>query len=204
VLCNAQPSLGSNEYTLARHTSRNVPTRGLSNHKERLQFILDSRLLSGIGYSRSLVDRFTNQGDAIKEYAMGLWYPMSFLSSFVGDNVAFIRDPLFVHTQDNQIFWNEFDPYNDFFLGRIEMYETMERIGNLNRKEKETLLTDFIGHQPLLRIIRYISTKNRTKLNFLKIIYVIIYRKLILERIPKFFEASFRRMLFILGKYRYL
>jgi len=92
--------------------------------------------------------------------------------------------------------------YEEFFLGRIDMFKKMEHLGLVQKKEVEDLILDFIGHQSAKRIIRYFST-NRPSFNYvIRIAYISIVRKMIFERVPNFLEAMTRKLVYFLGNFR--
>jgi hypothetical protein len=151
------PHLNKDGYSIVKsHAYRHVPTRPYLNKK--LQFIIDSRLMTGTLYTRSLLSRFflyAKLSDSNENFICSLWYPMCFLGSF-SRSPGFIEHPLFVHSQGNEVFWGDIDYFNEFFLGRIDMYRVVLECGNITQPEFNALITDFVAHQNFLRFAYYV------------------------------------------------
>ena len=189
-----EPSLnvGQNKslFSFSRHTLKIVPTRPVKEDKLKLQFLLDSGLLSGVGYSKELVQRYHEMGDEIIKYVETLWYPMAFISSF-GDKVSYIHKPIFVHAQENATHWGEFDAYQEFFLERIEMIRNISKIGNISKEWMDLWIDDFIGHQSYKRILKY-SISEEFRLG----VIVVALNKMFFETFPKLSNGLSRRLVF--------
>jgi len=175
-----EPSERLRGYGEHKHTARIVPTRPSHKKNIRLQFIVDSRLLTGTVYAKRLVMRVLDNGPEMLKYASTLWYPMAFFASY-SDNPAFITTPIFVHTQENKTYWGKIDYYQEFFLDRIAMYEKMMRIGNIQYKDYKALISDFVGHQSARRILKYLSRDRK----FLPRIFLVMTKKLFGQTIGK-------------------
>lgn len=199
--CFVHDDTVNGEYSYIRHRVRRVPTRQYTSDEKIKQFITDSRLLTGTAYSGDLLDSVLECDDKTRQFIEQLWYPMAFLSSF-SKNPCFISKPIFVHTQNNKTHWGDFNAYEEFFLGRIDMFKKMEHLDLVPKKEVEDLILDFIGHQSAKRIIRYISSNRLSFNHVIRIAYISIVRKMILERVPNLLEAMTRKLAYILGNFR--
>lgn len=173
-----EPDLASDDSALESNTYRSVPTRPYRDSS--LQFILDSRLLSGTVYSSQLVDQYINYlGDSIsrKEFMFKLWYPSAFISSF-SKCPAFITTPIFIHAQGNETFWGDYDAFSEFFLGRLEMFAEMLTIGNINSQQHLKLVSDFVAHQQSLYRLFYAFTSSnfspRLRLRILNRLFLVL------------------------------
>lgn len=147
-------------FVIARsHTYRFVPTRPYAS--KRLQFITDSRLLSGSAYSHGLLERFFDYislSQQNESFFCSLWYQMAFLASF-SVSPSFIEDPCLCHAQGNTTHWGDIENYREFFLGRIDMFSEMYNAHNINAAERDALVVDFISHQNPSRVLRVLASR---------------------------------------------
>lgn len=199
--CFVRDDSVSDEYSYVKHRTRRVPTRPYVGDQNIKQFITDSRLLTGTAYSDSLLDRVLNFSKLTPSFIETLWYPMAFLSSF-SKYPCFISQPIFVHTQNNRTHWGKFDAYQEFFLERIQMFEKMSDLGLVSKAEVDDLIIDFIGHQNLERILKYLSSIRPSLYFCLRIAYVSIFRKYIFERVPNLIASIARKLVFHLNAFR--
>lgn len=151
----SEPHLALDGYVLRSHTYRCVPTRPY--HDVTLQFIVDSRLLSGTVYSSQLLDeymQYLGDSNSRQNFMTNLWYPMAFIASFA-TRPAFISDPTFIHAQGNKTYWGDYNAFHEFFVGRLEMFSEMLNIGNITSQQYLRLVSDFVAHQQDLSRLFY-------------------------------------------------
>lgn len=194
----SEPDLSKNGYALRSHTYRCVPTRPYLDQK--LQFIIDSRLMSGTVYRNDLVERFCNYFfESLKhqEFIFSLWYPMAFIASF-SINPSFSAVPSFVHAQGNKTFWGEYEAFNEFFIGRLEMFSVMLTIGNISRNQYNKLVADFVAHQQSFKRIIHVLLDARHPISLRLSVIIRLLRVLSLYRVSYALVALSKRLLFII------
>jgi glycosyltransferase involved in cell wall biosynthesis len=179
------------EYPYNTHRTRLVPTRPYKPGKKKIQFITDSRLLTGTAYTAKIVREFISSDKSAVAFAEELWYPMAFLSAF-SQNPHFVTTPIFVHTQNNKTSWGEFDAYHEFFIGRVVMYEKMYAFGAISKEEQNLLIFDFVAHQSVPRIVKYLFLSKPPVSDLTSIFKLFMIRRLLLERVPRYLVATTR------------
>lgn len=173
------------------HSVRTVPTRSCRGpNQSKRQFIIDSRVFTGSGYSYDCLKRFFSSSPSMVDYLSSLWYPNAFISA-AADKILFLKSPMFIHSINNQTHWGEFSAHDEMFLQRIDMFFKMESLGFIYQSESQKLVIDFIGHQSLKRIISLIRHKKKAYL--FPALKVKLVRCLLLERIPHYAVAVSRR-----------
>lgn len=191
--------LKSYEERLRPITIRQVPTRK-TRYNIKIQFIFDSRLLSGCGYSSSVVNSIQ---ESEIEYIEGLWYPMKYFAA-MADSFHYIYEPTFTHIYGNQTYWDEHKAYDAFFIQRINMYHKMSQSSLLKESESTKLIKDFIGHQSLSRILRLFITKPYYLKYSLSIGFIYFYKNLLLHKTTRCLSGFFNRLSALSQRFHYI
>lgn len=180
-------------FTRKSHGYRIVPSRPITTKNERLQFIIDSRVLSGSIYSHALLTKafsFLNSDPGNRQFFYELWYPMCFLAAF-SVHPSFISEPYIVHTVDNPTYWEDHNFFTEFILGRVLMFARMHEYKLIDSNEHNKLLVDYISHQKYKNFIRLILRTNIS----LKLLPQIIVKRLLVVLVhrPAIFSLGLAR-----------
>lgn len=194
--------LNKTSYSKKSHGYRIVPTRPISSEKKRLQFIIDSRVLSGTMYSHKLLKKafsFVNSDSRSQKFFYELWYPMCFLAAF-SENPVFVPEPYIVHTVDNATYWEDHDFFPEFILGRIFMFRRMHECNLIDKDEYNRLLVDYISHQRFKNFLKLmlhpnISLKLLPQIIIKRLLVVLVHRPAIFSLgLARFFHYQERKL----------
>lgn len=167
------------------HSYRIDPVRPCCPENNKVQFIIASGLLTGRGYTKAVLDKILQVDAATMLFIEDLWYPMMFFAS-LSKKPSFIPEITFIHTINNDLHWDHHDPYQAFFIQRIDMYHKFRNLNVISKNEFTTLVNDFIGHQSLYRISRLFITRPYYLKHCLNIGFIYLYKNLLINKLPRY------------------